>query len=189
MSLLQTFTRPARISLSAPEDFARFYEHNHLSVFRYLMVLCAGDRGEAEELTAEAFYRAWEKRGQFTGSDSAALGWLIIIARNLLIDRRRAAGRHAVEVELDDELLDPSARTEDLLVDADRVQQVIAAVQSLPYPYGDIVTLRYVLGWQVQAIAYHLGMPENTVSVDLRRALARLQKKLVPQETLARRAA
>ena len=189
MSLLQTFTRPARISLSAPEDFARFYQHSHLSVFRYLMVLCAGDTAEAEDLTAEAFYRAWEKRSQFTGSDAAALGWLITIARHLLIDRRRAAGRHPVEAELDDDLPDLSARIEDLLVDADRLQQVLAAVQSLPYPYGDIVTLRYVLGWQVRAIAYHLGLPENTVSVDLRRALARLQKKLIPQETLARRTA
>ncbi len=189
MSLLQTFTRPARISLSAPEDFTAFYERSHLSVFRYLMVLCAGDPAEAEEITAEAFYRAWEKRGQFSGSDAAALGWLITIARNLLIDRRRAAGRHPVEAELDDELADPSARIEDILVDADRLQQALAAVQSLPYPQADIVTLRYVLGWQVQAIAYHLGMPENSVSVALRRALARLQKMLVSQEPLARRAA
>jgi RNA polymerase sigma-70 factor, ECF subfamily len=181
-------TRSASISLSAPDEFARFYEQNHLSVFRYAMALCAGDQGEAEEITAEAFFHAWEKRQQFSGSAPAALGWVITIARHLLIDRRRAQTSRPVEAELDGEAPDTRGQIEELLVDAEQTAEVLAALRSLPVPQAELLTLRYVLGWQVKAIAAHQGLPENTVSVYLRRALASLQRKLAPQAAIPRRA-
>ncbi len=176
-----------QFSLQAAGDFARFYETAHLSLFRYLMVLCAGDQAEAEDITAETFIRAWEKRQQFSGSEPAALGWVITIARNLLIDRRRSESAHPAEAALDDTLADGERSIEAILVDDDQLQQALAAVAGLPLPQRDIFTLRYVLGWRVKAIAAHLGLAENTVSVDLRRALAKIQARLAPEEANAGR--
>ncbi len=169
---------PPIILLSA-KDFARFYESTHLSVFRYVMVLCAGNQSEAEDITAEAFFKAWEKRQQFSGSASAALGWVITIARNVLIDRRRSDSAHPAETEIDEELSGDETSLEAILVEAEQLDQVLAAIAGLPFPQRDIVTLRHVLGWRVQAIAAHLSLAENTVSVYLRRALAKLQAQLV----------
>ncbi len=169
---------PPIILLSA-EDFARFYESAHLSVFRYAMVLCAGNQSDAEDITAEAFFKAWEKRQQFSGSASAALGWVITIARNVLIDRRRAESAHPDESEIDEELPGDETSVEVLLVEAEQLGQVLAAIAGLPFPQRDIFTLRHVLGWRVQAIAAHLSLAENTVTVYLRRALAKLQAQLV----------
>ncbi len=170
---------PPLILLSA-EDFTRFYESAHLSVFRYAMVLCAGNRSEAEDITAEAFFKAWEKRQQFSGSAPAALGWVITIARNILIDRRRAESVSPAETEMEEALAGEEASIEAILIEEDRLQQVLAAIAGLPNPQRDIFTLRHVLGWRVQAIAATLGLAENTVSVYLRRALAKLQAQLVP---------
>lgn len=39
-----------------------------------------------------------------------------------------------------------------------------------------MIVLRYVLGWPVKRIAEHLDMLENTVSVNLRRILQRMQR-------------
>jgi DNA-directed RNA polymerase specialized sigma24 family protein len=39
-----------------------------------------------------------------------------------------------------------------------------------------MVVLRYVLDWRVKRVAQHMGLAENTVSVTLRRALARLRQ-------------
>ena len=47
-----------------------------------------------------------------------------------------------------------------------------------PPPQGEILVLRYVMGWQVKQIAAHLEMPENTISVYLRRATRRLCDQL-----------
>ncbi len=169
---------PPLILLSA-EDFARFYESAHLSVFRYAMVLCAGNQSEAEDITAEAFVKAWEERQQFSGSAPAALGWVITIARNVLIDRRRADSTHPAETVTDEALAGHEDSIESILIDKDQLQQVLAAIAGLPFPQRDIFTLRHVLGWRVQAIAAHLSLAENTVSVYLRRALAKLQAQLV----------
>ena len=38
-----------------------------------------------------------------------------------------------------------------------------------------MVVLRYLLGWRVKEIAHYLDIPENTVSVTVRRSLARLR--------------
>jgi RNA polymerase sigma-70 factor (ECF subfamily) len=174
-------------SLLAEQAFASFYEEAHLSVFRYVMVLCAGDQIEAEDITADAFYRAWEKRSQFAGSRQAALGWVIAIARNLLIDNRRSAGVRPLDVELEDDIAVPSSSIEDLLVDDEQFQQILEAIRDLPFPHGDILTLRYVLGWRVKTIAEHLGLAENTVSVNLRRAVANVQRRLSVPEISAGR--
>jgi RNA polymerase sigma-70 factor, ECF subfamily len=187
MGLFQFGAFKRSFSLLQAEDFSRFYAQAHLSVFRYGMALCGGDAGEAEEITAEAFLRAWEKRALFSGSESAALGWVITIARNLLINRRRRTSDRPAEILLDEAVPAPERSIEALLIDADQLERVLAAIQALPFPQGDILTLRYVLGWQVKAIAAHLGMAENTVSVNLRRALAKVQAQLAPQDASAGR--
>jgi RNA polymerase sigma-70 factor (ECF subfamily) len=173
--------------LSQPEDFAHFFEEAHLSVFRYVMVLCAGDQAWAEDVTAEAFLRAWEKRDQFQGSPAAALGWVITIARNLLIDQQRSAAAHPLQMLNDDEASASPGGVEELLVDAERVEDVLAAFQALPFAQRNLMTLRYVLNWPVKEIAAHLGLAENTVSVDLRRARAKVQAQLTVQELAFRK--
>jgi RNA polymerase sigma-70 factor (ECF subfamily) len=189
MTLFQLPSLKKPCPIQRPEDFARFYEQAHLSVFRYGMVLCAGNQAEAEDITAEAFFRAWEKRQQFTGSSSAALGWVITIARNILIDQRRSESAHPIENQLDEVLSDHATNIEAILIDDEQLQQVLDALQSLPFAQRNIFTLRYVLDWRVKSIAAHLGLAENTVSVDLRRALAKIQKQLELQDFIDRRPA
>lgn len=185
MRIFQSSASQARFSITRPEDFSRFYEQAHLSVFRYVMVLCAGNQPEAEDITADAFFRAWQKREQFSGSQSAALGWVITIARNLLIDHQRAKGK-TVELSLEEEFIAQQSGIEDLLVDREHFQFALDAIHQLPFPQGDILILRFALGWQVKAIAEHFGLAENTVSVQLRRALTRVQQKLIRQTESAR---
>lgn len=181
MRFFQSSAGQTKYPIIQPDEFSRFYEQAHLSVFRYVMVLCAGNQPEAEDITADAFFRAWQKREQFSGSQSAALGWVITIARNLLIDHRRAEGKHEEESALEEDITDQQSGVEDLLVDREHLQLVLNAIHELPFPQGDMLTLRFVLGWQVKAIAEHFGLAENTVSTHLRRAIVRVQRKLTPQ--------
>jgi len=163
--------------LAEPEAFASFYASTHLNVFRYIMALCGGLQAEAEDITAEAYLRAWKHRGQFDGSPAAALGWVLTIARRILIDRYRRAAR-APETDLPDDLPDVAPDAESILVAEEQIGQILSALQNLPENARTVIVLRYVLGWRVNQIADHLEMPENTVSVTLRRALKRLQAML-----------
>ena len=107
---------------------------------------------------------------------------MITIAKNCLIDHRRSENLHPVEALLDDAPEEQGDGIEDFLIDKEQFQQVLDAIQNLPFQMANIFTLRYLMGWRVKTIAEHLDMAENTVSVDLRRASARLQQQLYLHE-------
>ena len=166
--------------LASAETFASFYESTHLNVYRYIMALRGGRQDEAEDITAEAYLRAWKNRHQFDGSADAALGWVLTIARRILIDRFRIFSR-LPETDLVDDLPDATLDAESILVAEERSGNVITALLTLPENQREIIVLRYVLGWRVNQIADHLGILENTVSVVLRRTLKRLQGMLASE--------
>jgi RNA polymerase sigma-70 factor, ECF subfamily len=166
--------------LANAEAFASFYESTHLNVYRYLMALRGGAQDEAEDITAEAYLRAWKNRHQFDGSAEAAFGWILTIARRILIDRYRLAAR-APETGLVDDLPDATLDAESLLVDAEQMEQVLTALHELPEHQREMIVLRYVLSWRVNQIAEHLEIPENTVSVNLRRAVKQVYDLLISQ--------
>lgn len=172
-------------SLRSSRDFSRFYESAHLNVFRYMMVLCSGDQTEAEDITADAFLRAWDGREKFLGSEAEAVRWVIAIARNALIDRRRSETRAPLDTEWNDTFEDTipgdDTKLEDILIHEEQLQFALEAIHQLPFRQRDALTLRYLMGWRVQEIAAHLNLPENTISVDLRRALKKTQEQLVPK--------
>ena len=50
------------------------------------------------------------------------------------------------------------------------------SIQALPEQHREMIVLRYMLGWRVKDIAKQLDINENTVSVNLRRILARIRR-------------
>lgn len=169
--------------LDAARDFAALYERSHLPVFRYVYGLTGGPREQAEDLTAETFARAWKARHTFDGNpgdasnDGAAIGWLLKIARRLVIDDYRRQRVRGME-EFPDlgELPDPDAHPEEVALASEQRQTLWRLLQALPDESREILVLRYILGWRVNQIADYLGKPENTISVAIRRAVARLQQ-------------
>ena len=49
-------------------------------------------------------------------------------------------------------------------------------LQRLPGEQREMLVLRYLLDWRITQISEYLEIPENTVSVTIRRTLARLQR-------------
>lgn len=86
LSILHYFHKS---TIKDPAVFAVMYEHNRLSVFRYIYSLIGGSSDDAEDLTAEIFIRAWKARHRFEGDVDSAVGWLLGIARRLVIDDYR----------------------------------------------------------------------------------------------------
>ena len=52
---------------------------------------------------------------------------------------------------------------------------LLLLLDELPAETREILVLRYMLEWRVQEIARHLGITENSISVMIHRALARLR--------------
>lgn len=162
-----------RSKISDPTRFREVYEENSPSVFRYIYSLIGGVQPDAEDLTAETFLRAWSARHRFEGEAESAIGWLISIAKRLVIDDYRLQKVRAREMPVPRAELLPEQQ---LLADEQK-QMALQLLNELPQEHREIIILRYLLGWQINQIAQHLGETENAVSVSLFRILQRLRQK------------
>lgn len=163
--------------------FTELFEQHHLAVFRFIYALSGGSLHEAEDLTAESFLRAWKSRHRFEGDQNSALGWLLTIARHLVIDAARRKKVRQVDQSISDfDEWQPShsqgyvTSVENQAIQHEQVAILLGKLSNLPTDRRELLVLRYILGWQVKQIAAHLGMVENTVSVYLRRAIEQIRR-------------
>ena len=166
--------RQMNSSIASPARFRALYELNRLPVFRYVYALTGGSQEDAEDLTAETFLRAWKARHQFHGEMDSAIGWLIRIAKSLVIDdyRRTVRGSRNLSADFDSE-----STPEQTAIQEEQQKFLIRLVADLPDEQREIIILRYLLGWRVNDIAQYMGASENKISVSLHRTLAKLHEK------------
>lgn len=177
-SLKRWLRREEQSILSNADVFSRLYETSHLIVFRYIYGLSGGPLQEAEDITGETYTRAWQARHRFSGNENSALGWLLQIARNLVIDRsRRQKTRGETEDNFSiDSLVDPSQIPEMDVMTREQVATLWRMLEPLNTDVREMLVLRYILGWQVRQIAAQLDMNENNVTVTIKRTLKSLQR-------------
>jgi len=162
--------------LRTAEAFAELYAQSHRLVYRYIYGLHGGPPEDVDDLAAETYLRAWRHRERFDGDRAAATGWLLHIARNLVVDAHRRRAVRGVPEPLDEaQWAAPGLSPEAAVLLRREYETLVTALSGLPVERREMVVLRYLLGWRVQAIAAHLGIAENTVSVTLRRTLNELR--------------
>jgi RNA polymerase sigma-70 factor (ECF subfamily) len=177
---MNLFRRQNNSPIASPSNFRDLYELNRLPVFRYIYGLTGGPQDDVEDLTAETFLRAWKARHSFEGGSDSATGWLIRIAKRLVIDayRRTLPTARDLTAEL------PSDLTPEQAAIADEQRKFLfALLADLPEEQREIIVLRYMLGWRVNDIALHVGITENNASVTIHRTLAKLREKWVEVDT------
>ena len=166
--------RQRNSSIASPGSFKALYERNRLPVFRYVYALTGGSQDDAEDLTAETFLRAWKARHRFDGEVDSAIGWLIGIAKRLVIDDYRRTARTSRDLLTD---LASESTPEQTAVRDEQETILFRLVANLPDEQREIIILRYLLGWRVNDIARHIGASENKISVSLHRTLSKLREK------------
>jgi RNA polymerase sigma-70 factor (ECF subfamily) len=160
--------------------FERLYRAHVKRVHAVIWRLVGGVQARAEELTQEAFVRAWQALPGFRG-DSAFATWLHRLAVNVaLMDLR--ARRAGEDLETDDSQIEfihghaASRQRADLGMDLER------AVATLPPRARAVLVLHDVEGWKHDEIAAQLGMAVGTSKAQLHRARG-LLRKLLGDET------
>jgi RNA polymerase sigma-70 factor (ECF subfamily) len=155
-------------------EFAEAAERHLDDVHAYLVYL-TGDRGTAEELTAETFARALERWHRFDPRRAGPRTWLCHLARSTALDhfraeerRRRREGRYAVE-----------AREGGDAVFGEGLSPALeAALARLSAAEREVVALRVVLELDGEAAARVLGISSTACSTRLSRALQKLEKEV-----------
>lgn len=150
--------------------FEAFYV-GHLPRVLRACTLVLLDRGEAEDVAAEAFARLWSHWGQIHGEDHAG-GYVFKTAMRLCSKRRRRAAREVVgTVPERGRVTDPDAR-----------MSVVDALRGLPLRQRQSVVLRDWAGFETSEVARILGTKDSTVRVHLTRGRAALRDLLTVDE-------
>lgn len=140
-----------------------------------LCLRMSADPGRAEELTQDAFVRAWERLETFRG-DARFSTWLHRVAVNVVLQSRRTLGRRRDREELTDDLTRYERRARDAMpgtrLDLEK------AIAGLPDGAREVLVLRDVQGYKYREIAEMLGLAVGTVKAQIHRARRLVQEAL-----------
>ena len=157
----------------APASFASLYERAFPRVYAYVASLVR-DRATAEDVTAQAFERAYRRRRSYRPAKGSPEAWLFGIARNAALDELRRRKRRAA-LEADPE--DMGAPSPDEHADFSlRRETVRAALATLPGGERDLVALKFAGGLSNAEIARVLGTSESNAGTRLHRTITKLRE-------------
>ena len=156
---------------SAPwgPEFDELYDRHVHEVYRFVHQRCR-DHTLTEDITQETFIAALNS---VDGPSSVSAGWLITVARNRLVDVLRRHDRHerklrlvsAAGVQFDE--VDPTERL-----------RIESALEELSVDHRLVLTLHYIDGFTVPALAERLGRSVKSVEGLVTRARRELRVRL-----------
>jgi RNA polymerase sigma-70 factor (ECF subfamily) len=153
--------------------FEELYRGHVGRVHGAILRLVGMDRGRAEDLTQDAFVRAWQKLSSFR-HESAFSTWLYRLGVNTaLMDLR--GRRDAKETDIEDLEL---AAGGDVPFCAGERGDLERAVSALPPRARAVLVLHDVEGWKHEEIATELGMAVGSSKAQLHRARGLLRNAL-----------
>ncbi len=165
-----------------PDAFAplvkKYQKGVHSLVWRKI-----GDFHTAQEITQDAFLKAYQKLGTLKNHNQFP-GWLYVIAANLCADwfRKNPLPEQSLEITEANEVAQVSYSrymAEQQATDADESRREIVKklLQKLPESERTVMTLYYLGEMTINAISEFLGVSPNTVKSRLSRARNRLKKE------------
>ncbi len=143
----------------------------------YMLLKMANNKSDAEDLTIEAFGKAFKNLAQYT-PNYAFSTWLFKIATNNCIDfiRKKKANLISLDHSSDEQenitapLQSNSPDPEEDMIKSQRMALTRNVVSKLKPRYRTLVELRYFKEYSYDEIANELGLPIGTVKAQLFRA-------------------
>ncbi|MFW5792774.1 MAG: RNA polymerase sigma factor [Bacteroidota bacterium] len=144
----------------------------------YMLLKMTGHPEDAEDLTIEAFGKAFKNIAQYT-PDYAFSTWLFKIASNNCIDHMRKKKKNVLIQESNEEIFESSnvknlpsetSDPEENLIKNQKIKLMREVVEKLKPRYRQLVELRYFKEFSYEEISEELELPLGTVKAQLFRA-------------------
>jgi RNA polymerase sigma-70 factor (ECF subfamily) len=158
---------------------------------RGFLIKLVRDESTADDLLQLTFLKAHLARERFfvqgTDQDGAVRAWYFAIARNVALDHLRQRGRRQRREELlehdhDVDVADEGASLDELAVEHERGEAIIAQVQEalaqLPESQREVVELHKLQGLSMAEVAARLDIREGAARVRAHRAYKALGRML-----------
>jgi RNA polymerase sigma-70 factor (ECF subfamily) len=182
-------TQAITLSESEEAKFTELMQASYRKVYNMAYRL-SGSRPDAEDLTQEAYFRAYRSFGEYEG-DRPFENWIFRIVTRLYLDLLRNRRRRIQTVSYDAtlptevggdsirfEVADDGPSPEDVLLEASFSEPLQAALASLTEEQRELIQLADVEQVPYQEIADRMGAPVGTIRSRLHRTHKALRAKL-----------
>ena len=152
---------------------------NYRDSLYFMLLKMTNNPHDAEDLTIEAFGKAFKKLHQYT-PDYAFSTWLFKIASNNCIDfiRKKKKYTFSIDQNFDDEqgtelankIPSKTLNPEEEMVKQQKIKLMHEVVEMLKPHYRTLIELRYFKEFSYDEIAQELNLPLGTVKAQLFRA-------------------
>jgi RNA polymerase sigma-70 factor (ECF subfamily) len=159
------------------EAFAALYREYVQVIFRYIAYR-VNDPLLAEDLTGDVFARALQGLGAYQDRGKPFVAWLYRIARARVIDHYRRVGRRPAEGELDAETIRIEPDMDGAMLRRQAAKALRVAIAGLTEEQQQVIILRFVEGYRIEAIAEIMGKQPNAIKALQHRALRALASRL-----------
>jgi RNA polymerase sigma factor (sigma-70 family) len=152
----------------------------HQGIALRVAYLVVRDPSEAEDVTQDAFIKAYRSLDKFRAG-APFRPWLLGIVRNEALNRVRGAKRRhglALRVANDPVSGDAAPSPEAEVTSEEERGRLLALIEDLPERYRSVVVLRYLLDLSERETSEILGLAAGTVKSRCSRALERLRRRL-----------
>ena len=174
--------RPQQDGMYDGRSLAAIYDEFHLPIYRYIYRQVS-DVEVARDLAADVFHRLLQAVQKGNGPCQDMKAWLYRTAHNIVIDHYRRR-QYRDDLPLFDDIVDKEidlARTAELRIDAGRVR---LAFDQLTPDQQQVIALKFLAGLSNGEVAEIMEKPIGAVKSLQHRALAALQRQLIPAEEL-----
>ncbi|GAB3721055.1 sigma-70 family RNA polymerase sigma factor [Amycolatopsis oliviviridis] len=164
--------RPDEVS---EELISLLYKDFRATLFSQVMYLTGHDQQWTEDVVQETLIRAWQHSDTLNREPGMLRGWLLTVARRIVIDGWRNRRARPQEVELD------SSENAEIADHTDQSLSALVISEALRYldsKYQAVIYETYLTGHTVREAAVILGIPEGTVKSRLYAAMRTLRRSL-----------
>lgn len=168
-----------RIALRDQAAFTQLYDLLSSRVFGLVLRVIV-NRSHAEEVLQEIFLEIWQSAAQFAPNKGQGRAWVMTIAHRRAVDRVRSAQSSADRDEragLRELRSEPAGVDEqvELRIESRRVSR---ALETLPEPQREALTLAYFGGYSQSEISAMTGTALGTIKTRMRDGLSRLRQEM-----------
>ena len=126
--------------------------------------------------------RVWLHAGRFRCNELSPMTWLIVVARNLALDRVRHRTRRQSDPLSEAEDLPDLAPSPEEAAQAESLHaRVAVCLGTLAPHHAEAVIAAYVHGESYADLAARFGVPLNTMRTNLRRSLRKVRAGLAAE--------
>ncbi len=171
-SLAESLRRVAQGDRGA---FEAVYQRTASKLFGVCLTILPA-RPEAEDALQDVYFAVWRSAASFDEKRGTAMTWLITMARNRSVDRRRRSGSaFMAPIEWASTIADPRPLASELIESDEEHRKMRYCLTLLSERDGTALKMAFLGGATYADLALAAAIPVGTMKSRMRRALAQLR--------------